>query len=561
MSRKSATWPDDCIPGCNWASARSHPRRIPIVTDAGDREPWWHGAVIYQIYPRSYADSNGDGIGDLAGIESRLDHIRGTDASLGADAIWLSPIYPSPLHDFGYDVADYTDVAPEFGTLADFDRLVEACHARGLRLLLDLVPCHTSIEHPWFVESRSSRSNPKRDWYIWSDPAVGGGPPNNWTSAFGGPSWEWDDATGQYYLHSFYPEQPNLNWRNAGVASAIHDAMRFWFERGVDGFRVDAIQAAIVDDQLRDNPPYKRPSFIPGIGGRGDQELLWNVDRPETLEVVRGLRRVAEAYPGRVLIGEVYAPVERMSRYLGLAADDAFHLAWNFEPLLTPWDARELALAIERAEALHPLHAWPTYALSNHDNPRHATRYGRERARLAALILLTLRGVPTLYAGEEIGMVDAPSLPAGLRFDRAGRDAQRTPMQWEPTPLGGFTSGTPWLPLVDPQEANVADQAADPSSLLSLYRRLIALRVESPAMRSGEHRSIFGLAPDVLAWRRWAGDEQLLVLANMADDSRSVDASQLGEAATVVVATGAHEGRVQLGAVELDGLEGLVLRL
>ena len=262
------------------------------------RDPWWSGAAIYQVYPRSFADANGDGIGDLAGIRERLDHLAGTESSLGVDAIWLSPIYPSPLDDFGYDISDYTDVAPEYGTLADLDALIAACHERGLRFLMDLVPCHTSIEHPWFIEARASRESPKRDWYIWADAAADGGAPTNWTAAFGGSSWEWDEATGQYYLHSFYPEQPDLNWRNPEVADAMADVMRFWFERGVDGFRVDAIFAAIKDDLLRDNPPDRRPHAIPGFGRDAGQDPLWSMNRPEVHDVIRHLRRVADEYPG-----------------------------------------------------------------------------------------------------------------------------------------------------------------------------------------------------------------------------------------------------------------------
>jgi alpha-glucosidase len=545
----------------NIRSVRTRPYNPVVQADEFTTSRWWEGAVIYQIYPRSFADSNGDGIGDLPGIRAHLDHLAGTDASLGVDAIWLSPIYPSPLHDFGYDIADYIGVAAEFGTLADVDRLVEACHARSVRVILDLVPCHTSIAHPWFLESRASRDNPKRDWYIWADPGPAGAAPNNWISAFGGPSWEWDAATGQYFLHTFYPEQPNLNWRNPGVVAAMHDVMRFWYERGIDGFRVDAIQAAVVDDQLRDNPPYQRPPTIPGLGARHGQEPLWNIDRPETHDVIRGLRRVTDEFPGRVLIGEVYAPVERLAGYLGHGRDDEFHLAWNFEPLLTPWSAPDFALAIERAEALHPRDALPSYAFSNHDNPRHASRYGRHRARLVALMLLTLRGVPTLYMGEEIGMVDHPSLPPGLRFDRAGRDAQRTPMQWDGSPGAGFSTETPWLPLVDPADANVADQLADPGSLLSLYRRLIAARRKGAALANGGHRSIFGLAEDVLAWRRDTDEEQLLVLVNMGEGAASVDASRVGHSGDVLIATGERRGRVDLADLHLDALEGLVLRL
>lgn len=525
--------------------------------------PWWEGAVIYQVYPRSFADADSDGIGDLAGIASRLDHLRGTDASLDVDAIWLSPIYPSPLHDFGYDISDYTDVAAEYGTLDDLDALIDACHRRGLRFLMDLVPCHTSIEHPWFRAARSSRDDPKRDWFIWADPAADGGPPSNWTAAFGGSSWEWEPETEQYYLHSFYPEQPDLNWRNPDVAEAIAEVMRFWFRRGVDGFRVDAIFAAIKDARLRDNPPDRRPGAIPGLGGDAGQDPLWSMNRPEVHDVIRHLRRVATEFPERVLVGEAYVPVEQLAGYLGHDADDEFHLAFNFELLLSPWEHQHLTLAVERSEALHPIGVWPTYALSNHDQSRHATRWGPERAGLAAFMLLTLRGVAVMYAGEEVGMVDAdPAVLPAPPYDRAGRDGYRTPMQWDASPTGGFTAGTPWLPLVDPETRNVEAQRADPGSLLSLYRRLISARRSSPALGRGEHRSIFGVAPDVIAWLREAEEERVLVLLNIGAVERTCRLPMLNaDAGVVVVATSARTGRVELDGLVLAPLEGLALRL
>jgi alpha-glucosidase len=532
--------------------------------DPPDR--WWEGAVVYQIYPRSFADANGDGIGDLAGIRDRLDHLAGTDASLDVDALWLSPIYPSPQHDFGYDISDYTDVAADYGTLEDLDALITACHERGMRFLMDLVPCHTSIEHPWFIEARASRDNPMRDWYIWADPAPDGGPPSNWTAAFGGQSWEWDAATGQYYLHSFYPEQPDLNWRNPAVAGAMADVMRFWFRRGVDGFRVDAIFAAIKDDLLRDNPPDRRPHVIPGLGGDAGQDPLWSMNRPGVHDVIRHLRRVAQEFPGRVLVGEAYIPVEELAGYLGHGNDDEFHLAFNFELLLSPWEHQHLTLAIERSEALHPEGVWPTYAISNHDQPRHATRWGPHRARAAAFLLLTLRGVPVLYAGEEIGMVDAdPAILPDPPFDRAGRDACRTPMQWDASPTGGgFTSGTPWLSMVDAKTRNVAEQATDPHSLLSLYRRLIAARRASPALSAGHQRSLFGVAPDVLAWLREAAGERVLMLLNVGDEPRPCTLPLARLAAgggEVIVATSARAGWVPLDDIALEALEGIALRL
>ena len=521
--------------------------------------PWWAGGVIYQVYPRSFADANGDGVGDLPGLLGRLDHLAGTDASLGVDAVWLSPIYPSPLADFGYDISDFTGVAAEFGTLADLDRLVEACHARDLRLLLDLVPCHTSIEHPWFVESRSSRTSARRDWYTWADPGADGGPPNNWRASFGGPAWELDPASGQYYLHSFYPEQPDLNWRNPQVAAAIGEAMRFWFDRGVDGFRVDAITHALKDPLLRDNPP-AGPPVPPFPRDRTGLDPVWSDDQPGMTEVVGFLRSVADEYPDRLLLGEAYLPAERLARYLGNGTGAGFQRAFDFELCLIKWAAEAFRRTVERGERFTPPGAEPTWALSNHDLSRHATRFGERRARLAALLLLSLRGTICIYAGEEIGMVDARPLP-GMEHDRAGRDAQRTPMQWDASPASGFTSGTPWLPLVDPAKRNVEQQSQDPASLLSFYRRLLALRRSSPALRHGALGLLSDLPPDLLAWTREAAGERLLLVANMGDGQAAVDLSSVAAGGEVVAGTGGRDGSLVLRDLALDAREGLLLRL
>jgi alpha-glucosidase len=526
---------------------------------------WWEGAVLYQVYPRSFADANGDGIGDLAGILDRLDHLAGTDGSLGVDAVWLSPIHPSPQHDFGYDVSDYVGVAAEYGTLDDLDALIAACHERGLRFLMDLVPCHTSIDHPWFVEAQASRDSEKRDWYIWADAHPDGGPPSNWDSVFGGSAWEWDAATGQFYLHTFYREQPDLNWRNPAVAEAMAEVMRFWFGRGVDGFRVDAIFAAVKDALLRDNPPDRRAHMIPGFGADSGQDPLWSMSRPEVHDVIRHLRSVANEFPGRVLVGEAYLPVEELAGYLGHGHDDEFHLAFDFELLHSPWEHRHLTLAVERSEALHPPGTLPTYAIGNHDQSRPASRWGAARNRAAAFLLLTLRGVAVLYAGDEIGMENAdPSLLPDPPFDPAGRDGYRTPMQWDATPGAGFTAGTPWLPLIDPSTRNVADQSADPASLLSLYRRLIAARRASRALGRGSHRSFFGIAPEVMAWLREAGGERVLCLLNIGDERRScsLPLARLGaDAGELIVGTSDRAGRVALRELELEPLEGVALRL
>ncbi len=525
---------------------------------------WWQGAVFYQVYPRSFADSDGDGIGDIQGIIGRLDHLRGAPDSLGVDAIWLSPVYPSPQVDFGYDVANYTDVDPVFGTLADMDRLIDECHERGLRILLDLVPCHTSDQHPWFHASRSSLSDPHRDWYVWADAAPDGGPPNNWTAVFGGPAWTLDATTGQYFAHTFYPHQPQLNWRNPAMAQAVHAAMRFWLARGIDGFRVDAIQAAVKDERLRDNPPAGPPDrWFPRLDSDFTaQEHLWDLDRPEVHDVVRGLRRVADEY-GALLVGELYAPLERLAAYLAGGGREEFQLAFNFELLHATWRRDSLALAIERSEALHPAGTWPTYALSNHDQSRHASRFGRHRARAAAFLLLTLRGAPFLYAGEEIGMVDAPA-SAMPGHDRAGRDPQRTPMQWDASAGGGFTAGAPWLPLADPDVVNVEAQRGDPDSLLSFYRRLIRARKTSRALATGEHRSIFGLDADALAFIREADQERVLVALNVGDAPCRLDLSQWARSLMRLVGTHAAPAshtEMDPRSVELRPLEGVCLRI
>jgi alpha-glucosidase len=526
-------------------------------------ERWWQGAVIYQIYPRSFADADGDGIGDLPGILSRLDHLRGGPMSLDVDAIWLSPFYPSPLADFGYDVSDFTGVDPEFGTLDDLDRLIAACHARGLRVLLDLVANHTSDQHPWFVEARSTRDSQHRAWYWWADPRPDGGPPNNWTSAFGDPSWLLDEGTGQYYLHSFFPEQPDLNWANPAVSDAMADVMRFWMKRGIDGFRVDAIDAVGKDPFLSDNPPeLHRP--IPFPADRAGQYRLWNRDRPEAARVVRAMRRVADEFDDRVLLGEAYVPAERIGAYAGDGCDDRLHIAFDFELFLSEWDADLFGHAIARGLAYSAPDTAPAWAFSNHDQRRHASRFGLDAAPLAALILLTLRGTCVLYAGEEIGMVDGEH-GTGPVHDRVGRDRSRTPMQWDGSPSGGFSTGRPWLAPVDPQRANVADQARDPGSLFVLYRRLIALRASSPVMRRGDQRMLHGIGPGILAWTRSLGSERVLVLANMAREEATVDVRRVGDEARGLLGTVVpdRDGQLisDLASLHLDGLEGRILEL
>ncbi|MDJ0866480.1 MAG: alpha-amylase family glycosyl hydrolase [Myxococcota bacterium] len=521
---------------------------------------WWQHGVIYQIYPRSFMDANGDGVGDLEGIRQRLDHL----AWLGVDAIWLSPCFPSPMADFGYDVADYCDIDPLFGTLADFDRLLADAHARDIRVVLDWVPNHTSDQHAWFRESRASRESPKRDWYVWRDPRPDGSPPNNWAAIFGGPAWEWDEATGQYYLHMFLREQPDLNWRHPEVEAAMHEVLRFWLDRGVDGFRIDVIHHIAKDPALRDNPV-----IAGGLPGWGGLEHVHDQDHPDIHPMLRRLRGVLDAYPERMAVGEVYIMDPAVvARYYGRG--DELHLAFNFSFLHTPWDAERMRDEFERFDGLVPAEGWPDSVLSNHDVPRHATRYdhpqlGDRRARVAAALLLTLRGTPFLYYGEEIGMrnvevpVERMQDPLAVTLHpKVSRDGERTPMLWTAAPGAGFSSADPWLPLGAPEPgADVDAQRADPRSLLSLYRDLIGLRRATPALHRGSYRRLDAPA-GVWAFERRAGDERVRVALNFGDTAVAVD---LGEGH---VQGGLRTGDRPLPAtprVELEPCEAAVLVL
>ncbi|MDY0884631.1 alpha-amylase family glycosyl hydrolase [Dongia soli] len=521
---------------------------------------WWKRGVIYQIYPRSYQDSNGDGIGDLNGIASRLDYLAG----LGVDAIWISPFYPSPMADFGYDISDYCDVDPIFGTLQDFDRLVERAHGLGLKVILDFVPNHSSDQHPWFRESRSSRSNPKRDWYIWRDPAPDGGLPNNWVSNFGGSAWEFDASTGQYYYHAFLKEQPDLNWRNPEVREAMHEALRFWMRYGVDGFRVDVMWHLMKDEAFRDDPP--NPGYREGWPDVQRVLQVNSADRPEVHEVVRGLRRVLDEFPDRVLIGEIYLPIERLVTYYGEDLSGA-HLPFNFQLINAQWNAPTLASLIAEYEAALPPGGWPNWVLGNHDQKRIAARVGEEQARVAGMLLLTLRGTPTMYYGDELG-IGAVTIPPdavqdpweknepGLGFNR---DPQRTPMQWCPGEQAGFSSTKPWLPLSDHfREANVETLSKDPRSILSLYRALIAFRVQRPALRLGDLR-LLPCGERVLAYERRLGDDRITVALNLSSEGQVVELSSR-ESHRVILSTYLdRQTEVATATVTLRPNEGIII--
>ena len=530
---------------------------------------WWQTGIIYQIYPRSYQDSNGDGIGDLPGIIRRLDYL----ADLNIDAIWLSPIYPSPMHDFGYDVADYTGIHPMFGTMDDFDRLLDEVHKRGLKLLLDLVPNHSSDEHPWFLESRSSRDNPKRDWYIWSDPAPDGGPPNNWLSVFGGPAWTFDDHTGQYYLHQYVTQQPELNYRHPDVLPAMLDNMRFWLDKGVDGFRVDVIWMMIKDEALRDEP--LNPDWD-GVKPHQSLQHIYTQDVEGIHDITRQMRAVTDDYADRVLVGEIYLPVEKLVTYYG--NDDETHLPFNFQLIDLPWDATVIRAAVERYEAALPDFGWPNWVLGNHDRHRIATRAGAQQARVANMLLLTLRGTPTTYYGEEIGMENGHIPPEFLQdpwgvnepeiAHIVGRDPVRTPMQWDASANAGFADAgiVPWLPVADnyPQR-NVARQMETPRSDLQFYQALAALRRAEPSLHRGQYETVDpGEARDsVLAYRRAAdGVDPFLVVLNLGDNAYQLDFSYIAPSAQIKISTSLDQvGDVDLSALEVGPNTGLVLRL
>lgn len=475
---------------------------------------WWRDGVIYQIYPRSFMDSNGDGVGDLPGILSKLDYL----ADLGVDGLWLSPIYPSPFYDFGYDVSDYEDIDPVFGTLADFDRLAAEAHARNLRVVLDLVMNHTSHLHPWFVESRSSRDNPKRDWYLWRDPAPNGGPPNNWEAVFGGRAWEYDATTGQYYYHAFLKEQPDLNWRNPAVRERMYQMMRFWLERGVDGFRLDVVEAFFKDDLFRNNPARL------GLRGYARQQHVYDRDRPEMADVLRDIRRLLDAYPERMAVGEV-GNLDVATRYVGA---DKLHLAFNFDFTRCRWLPRAFQQCVLAYEAALPEGAQACYVLGNHDVSRFPTRFGGgpfsdARVKVAATLLLTLPGTPFIYYGEELGMQNTPipraeiQDPPGRRYWPLypGRDPERTPMQWDASPNAGFTTGRPWLRVNrDYVRRNVAEQADDPLSVLAHYRRLLRLRKELSALQHGSLTFLMRRPVEGLAYLRQSPEQTLLVALN-----------------------------------------------
>jgi alpha-glucosidase len=515
------------------ACAQEHASYAPAIhqTSQGTNDMWWKHAIIYEIYPRSFQDSNGDGIGDLNGITQRLDYLKG----LGVDAIWITPMYPSPQVDFGYDIADYTAIDPQYGTMADFGRLVKEAKAREIRVIMDFVPNHTSDQHPWFIESRSSRTNPKRDWYIWRDGKSPGQPPNNWQSWFGHSAWKFDPTTGQYYYHHFYPEQPDLNWRNPEVRKAMYNVLRFWLDRGVAGFRLDAVSRLFEDSDLQDDP------VLPGRNAYGDPNIqhLHTDNLPEVHEVLREMRHVVDEYPGNpVLISEADEPnISELTKLYGSKLDE-IQLPMDFQVA----DVNQLSVArfrelIDEIEN-NPAGGQPYFFFNNHDQDRTWDRYGDgvhndAIARLLAALLLTARATPQLYYGEEIGMLTTPPArkedvrdPIGkLGWPKEkGRDGERTPMQWDTSNNAGFTtSPTPWLPVPPSyKQRNVSVEEKDPDSLLNFYKRLIRLRRNLPALRDATQTTVNCHDADVLSYlRKNPGDgESVLVLLNMSNKSK-----------------------------------------
>jgi alpha-glucosidase len=489
--------------------------------------PWWQHAVFYEIYPRSFADSNGDGVGDLNGIASRLDYLK----ELGVDAIWITPCFPSPQVDFGYDVSDYEDIDPMYGTLKDFDNLSAQAKKRNIRLILDLVVNHTSDQHPWFKQSRSSRTNPKRDWYIWRDGKAPGQPPNNWLSTFGLSAWQFDPTTNQYYYHYFYPQQPDLNWRNPAVENAMLDVTRFWYKRGVAGFRLDAVDSLFEDPALRDNP------VLPGLDkfGRPNMQEKYDKKLPEVHDALRKLRSVAEEY-GAVLIGETWtSDVSELKAYYGKKNDE---LQMPMDLMMTGFTGLSADQYRKHIAAVNAAGHWPVYVISNHDIVRSYTRYGDgthndDIAKMMAALYLTLRGSAIMYYGEEIGMenddpknkedVQDPIGKLGWPNEK-GRDGERTPMQWDTSQDAGFsTADRTWLPIPpSAQTHNVAAEEKDPNSVLSFYRQLLHMRHKEPALLDGNYIPLNQNDPNVLAYVRRYKDEAIVVVLNMSAKDQAV---------------------------------------
>jgi len=529
---------------------------------------WWMHGVFYQIYPRSFMDSNGDGIGDLQGIINRLDYV----VELGVDAIWISPIFSSPMQDYGYDVSDYTDIHPMFGDMATFDRLLAAVHERNLRLVLDYVPNHTSDQHQWFIESRSSHDNPKRDRYIWKDAKSDGTPPNNWESIFGGSVWEWDEKTHQYYLHSFLKEQPDLNWRNPEVVKTMQDVLRFWLDKGVDGFRMDTIMSCIKHTDFPDNPPIKDNSPFKQFGL--SLEPVYSMSQPEVHEISRGFRRIFDSYNGnRVMIGETWIFVlTELVKYYGEKLDE-FHIPFNFMGTTISWNAAKMKDAISAYYAVIPKGATPNFVFGSHDVHHLATRFGPENHRSAAMLLLTLWGIPTIYYADELGMEDV-DIPPERWQDLWGknrpdlninRDPERTPMQWNDSPNAGFSPAgvETWLPVAgNYQEFNVSNQLRRQTSTLNFYKTLLKLRREMQALHAGNFDFVEEVPVDIMAYVRNAEKQRVLVIINFEGSKHRINLSSLNKSGRLLLSSQSMKSnKVNLSDLVLNPHESLLIYL
>lgn len=539
------------------ALAQTAPAGLPAV----DRD-WWRGAVIYQIYPRSFQDSNGDGIGDLLGIRQRLPYV----ASLGVDAIWISPFFTSPMKDFGYDVSDYCDVDPLFGSLADFDAVVDEAHRLGLRVMIDLVLSHTSDQHPWFVESRKDRENPKADWYVWSDPLPDGTPPNNWLSVFGGSGWQWDAGREQYYLHNFLNSQPDLNFHNDEVQDALLDVTRFWLERRVDGFRLDTINFYFADKDLRSNPPLpperRNSNIAPSVNPYNHQEHIYSKNQPENLDFLKRFRAVLDEYPAATSLGEVgdaQFGLDILGQYT--SGDEHVHMCYAFEFL-----AAQRLTAARIADVFAKLDevagdGWACWAFSNHDVKRHSTRWDLPPAalRLYATMMMCLRGSVCIYQGEELGFPEADVAfedlqdPYGIEFwpEYKGRDGCRTPMTWDKSNLNaGASEGKTWLPIASTHLALCVErQEEDPTSILHHYRKAIAFRHEHPALIKGQDRGVQHEG-DIVHFIRSSGGQQMFCAFNLSDTPSALDmpaGNWLQTGAELGSANVSADGKLHLG--------------
>lgn len=485
----------------------------------------WGKRVIYQIYPRSFKDSNGDGVGDLKGITEKLGYLK----NLGADAIWLSPIYKSPMSDFGYDISDYKDIDPIFGTIADFKNLLKKAHEKDIKILMDYVPNHTSVDHPWFKESKANKQNPKRDWYIWRQPKADGSRPNNWVSQFGGSAWELDAVTGEYYLHTFDVSQPDLNWRNPHVVKELLNVLRFWLKMGVDGFRVDVAYYLFKDPFFRDEPV--NPVFNPRQQIQYNSLLhIYTHALPETLSMLKTFNSVINEYGDKFMVCEIYTFLHEIVNLYKIVDHHTF-APFNFSFISLPWRAPDQKKFIDEFDTLVGEDYYPTYVLGNHDHARTVTRLGEDAARNAALLQFTLRGIPFIYYGEELGManIDVPKdrikdpMAIRLKGFHPGRDAERSPMQWDETINAGFSKSDPWLPVGnDFKDINVASEQADERSFLNLYSSLLYLRKSRKSLAEGKYVPLNLNNPSILGFIRQKMDEKTLILTNFSNDKQMV---------------------------------------